>query len=206
MRASEAYGDLVRMNRDVLTTREIAARWRTSPAGAARRLRGLEADGLVRKLRRGLWTTDRQIKPIVLAPHLTAPLPAYVSLFSALYEHGAIEQIPRSVSVISLDRARKVETTVARFSIHHIAPDLFGGFEGDEERGYLASVEKAIFDLVYIRAAAGSKAYFPELRLPRAMRRAELRNWTQRIESQRLRTLVGRHLRAALSATAESDR
>ena len=199
MRASEAYGDLVGMDRKVLTTREATARWGTSPAVAARRLRGLEADGLVRRLRRGLWAIDPKIRPIALAPYLTAPMPAYVSLFSALYEHGVIEQIPRSVSVISLDRARVVETAIGRFSIHHIAPELFAGYEGDEERGYLARVEKAIFDLAYIRAAAGSKAFFPELRLPREMRRAELRRWTQKIESPRLQTLVSRNLREALS-------
>lgn len=199
MRASEAYGELVRMNRKVLTTREITALWQTSPAVATRRLRGLEADGLVRKLRRGLWTIDPRIRPITLAPYLTAPMPAYVSLFSALYEHGVIEQIPRSVSVVSLDRTRVVETAIARFSVHHIAPELFGGFEGDEERGYLARVEKAIFDLAYIRATAGSKAYFPELHLSREVQLAELRRWTQRIKSRRLRTLVSRNLRAALS-------
>lgn len=200
MRASEAYGDLIALDRKVLTTREAAARWRASPVVATRRLQRLEADGLVRKLRRGLWAIDPKLKPIALAPYLTAPLPAYVSLFSALYEHGAIEQIPRSVSVVSLDRPREVETAIARFSIHHIAPELFGGFKGDEERGYLADVEKAIFDLVYIRAAAGGEAFFPELRPPRKLRTAELRRWTQRIESQRLRTLVSRNLRAIPSA------
>lgn len=200
MKASEAYRDLIELDRKVLTTREAAARWNTSSAVATRRLHGLEGDDLVRKLRRGLWAIVPQIGPTVVAPYLTAPLPAYVSLFSALYEHGAIEQIPRSVSVVSLDRAREVETTIAHFSIHHIAPELFGGFEGDEERGYLASVEKAIFDLVYIRAAAGGQAFLPELQPPRKVRRAELRRWTQRIGSRRLRTLVARNLRAVLGA------
>lgn len=200
MRASEAYGDLIGLDRKVLATREAAARWRTSTAVATRRLHGLEADGLVRKLRRGLWALDPRMEPAVLAPYLTAPLPAYVSLFSALYEHGAIEQIPRAVSVVSLDRTREVETAVAHFSIHHIVPELFGGFDGDEERGYLAGVEKAIFDLVYVRAAAGGKAFFPELDLPRDLKRGELRRWTEKIESRRLRTLVGRNLREALSA------
>ena len=203
MRTSEAYGDLVKMGRKVLTTREITARWQTAPAVATQRLRRLEADNLVRRLRRGLWAIDLQIEPITLAPYLTAPFPAYVSLFSALYEHGVIEQIPRSVAVISLDRRRDVETAIARFSIHHIAPELFGGFEGDEERGYVAGVEKAIFDLVYIRVAAGSRAFFPELHLPPNLRRAELRRWTQRIESRRLRTLVSRNLRSALKAAIE---
>jgi predicted transcriptional regulator of viral defense system len=198
MRASEAYGDLLAMGRKAMSTREIAARWRDSPTTTARRLKSLEESGLVRRLRRGLWAIDLQIEPKTLAPYLTAPFPAYVSLFSALYEHGAIEQIPRSVSIVSLDRTRTVETSIGRFEIHHISPRLFGGFGGDEERGYLASAEKAIFDLLYVRAAAGSRAFFPELQLPRDFRRSELRRWTERIESKRLRTLVSRNLRDAL--------
>lgn len=198
MRASEAYGDLIELGRTILTTREAAARWGASTGVATRRLHGLERDGLVRKLRRGLWTTDLNLRPIVLAPYLTAPLPAYVSLFSALYEHGAIEQIPRSISVVSLDRTRRVETTIASFSIHHIAPELFGGFEGDDKRGYVAGIEKAVFDLAYVRAAAGGKAFLPELQPQQKVRRAELRSWTRRIESQRLQTLVQRNLRELL--------
>lgn len=205
MRASEAYGDLLAMGRKAMSTSEIAARWKASPTTTARRLKSLQESGLVRRLRRGLWAIEPQIDPKTLAPYLTAPFPAYVSLFSALYEHGAIEQIPRSVSVVSLDRTRTVETSIGRFEIHHIDPRLFGGFDGDEERGYLASVEKAIFDLVYVRAAAGSRAFFPELGLPREFRRSELRHWTDRIESRRLQTLVKRNVRDILRDTPLAD-
>lgn len=205
MRASEAYGNLLAMGRKAMSTREIAARWKASPTTTTRRLKSLQESGLVRRLRRGLWAIDPQIDPKTLAPYLTAPFPAYVSLFSALYEHGAIEQIPRSVSVVSLDRTRTVETSIGRFEVHHIDPRLFGGFDGHEESGYLASVEKAIFDLVYVRAAAGSRAFFPELDLPREFRRSELRHWTDRIESGRLRTLVKRHVRDILRDAPLAD-
>jgi hypothetical protein len=88
----------------------------------------------------------------MVGPYLTAPLPSYVSLFSALAEHGGAQRQP--------------------------------GPAGE-----------ALFDLVYVRAAAGSRAYPPELSLPEGFDRGELKRWCERIENQRLRTLVSRRLR-----------
>lgn len=190
----DAYADLMKMNRPVVTNREAAARWRTSRDTAARRLRRLEQAGLVRRLSRGLWAIDPNVAPFVVAPYLTAPLPAYVSFTSALAHHGMIEQIPRRISVASLDRARRITTTIGAFEIHHLAPGLFVGYEGSAEAGYLAVPEKALFDSVYVRAAVGGRAFFPELSLPSDFDDAKLREWTPRIGSARLRTLVSRRL------------
>lgn len=198
MKPANAYGDLMRMNRAILTTREAAARWRTAQGTAGRRLRAMEEAGLVRRLRRGLWALDPGVAPFVVAPYLTSPFPAYVSFFSALSRHGLIEQIPRRISVASLDRARRIPTTVGTYEIHHLAPGLFGGYGGSEESGYLATPEKALFDAVYVRAAAGSKAFFPELSLPGDFDDAQVEEWIGRIESARLRTLVSRRLRETL--------
>lgn len=194
MTPTNAYGELLRMNRAIVTNREAAARWRTAPGTAGRRLRGLEEAGLVRRLRRGLWALDPNVTPFVVAPYLTAPLPAYISFFSALSQHEMIEQIPRQVSVASLDRAQRITTTIGTYEIHHLAPELFGGYDGSEETGYLATPEKALFDAVYVRAAAGSQAFFPELLPPRDFDAAKLQEWTARIGSARLRTLVSRRL------------
>jgi predicted transcriptional regulator of viral defense system len=205
MRATEAYGELLRMSRLIVTTREAAARWQTEQRTAGRRLRAMEEAGLVRRLRRGLWALDRNIEPFVVAPYLTAPFPAYVSFWSALSRHGMIEQIPRQISVASLDRARRITTSVGAYTIHHLAPEIFGGHHGSEETGYLATPEKALFDTVYVRAAAGSRAFFPELSLPRDFDDAQMKEWTGRIKSARLRTLVSRRLREALrQASRES--
>ena len=109
-----------------------------------------------------------------------------------------IEQIPRRISVASLDRARVIGTAIGTYEIHHLAPELFGGYEGTEESGYLATPEKALFDTVYIRAASGRRAFFPELSLPDGFRGAEVLRWTERIETPRLRTLISRRLRDAI--------
>jgi predicted transcriptional regulator of viral defense system len=205
MTPTNAYGDLQRMNRVIVTTREAAARWQTAQGTAGRRLRGMEEAGLVRRLRRGLWALDPDVAPFVVAPYLTAPFPAYVSFFSALSRHDMIEQIPRQISVASLDRAQRITTTVGTYEIHHLAPGLFGGYEGSEESGYLATPEKALFDAVYVRAAAGSRAFFPELSLPRDFDDAQIKEWIGRVESARLRTLVSRRLREVLRQARRED-
>jgi predicted transcriptional regulator of viral defense system len=195
MRSAEALGELLGSDRSVLSTREAAALWRTEEGTARRRLRSLSEAGLILALRPGLWALDRELDPFALAPYLTAPMPAYVSMFSALAEHGMIEQIPRQVSVVSLDRARRIETAIATFEVHHLAPELFGGYVDWKGGGHLASAEKALFDLTYIRAATGGKAYLPELSLPAGFEREALSVWVQRIESKRLRTITARRLR-----------
>ncbi len=205
MKPANAYGDLLRMNRAIVTTREAAARWQTAQGTAGRRLRAMEEAGLVRRLRRGLWALDPDVAPFVVVPYLTAPFPAYVSFFSALSHHDMIEQIPRQISVASLDRAQRITTAVGTYEIHHLAPKLFDGYDGSEESGYLATPEKALFDAVYVRAAAGSQAFFPELSLPRDFDDAQITEWIGRIESARLRTLVSRRLREVLGQARREE-
>jgi predicted transcriptional regulator of viral defense system len=199
MTAVGDFGRLRRLDRSVVTTGEAAAVWETSGRTAGRRLEAMDEGGLVRRLRRGTWALDPEIPPFAVAPFLTAPFPAYVSFWSAFARHQMIEQIPRQVSVASLDRARVVATTVGNFEIHHLAPEVFGGFTGSEQSGYLATPEKALFDTVYVRAVSGGRAYFPELTFPAGFDDRELERWTERIGSARLRTLVSRQLDEARS-------
>ncbi len=199
MTAADAYGELRRIGHPIVQTREAAARLRTSVSNASHLLRSMEKAGLVRRLRHGLWALDPEIDPFVLAPYLTAPFPAYVSFWSALAGHGMIEQIPREITVASLDRTRRIDTAIGSYSIHHLAPELFDGYRGSEETGFLATPEKALFDSVYVRAPRSARFFFPELSVPEDFVEAQLDEWTDRIESPRLRTLVSRGLARALA-------
>jgi predicted transcriptional regulator of viral defense system len=202
MSRPEPFAELRELDAPVVRTREAAALWRTEEGNARRRLQSLTRAGLVVSLRPGLWALDRELDPFALAPYLTAPLPAYVSTFSALSAHAMIEQIPGRVSVVSLDRARRIETAIADFEIHHLAPELFGGYVPWGRGGQVASPEKALFDLTYLRAAAGGQAYLPELSLPEGFERETLDSWVERIKSPRLKTIVGRRLRELLAAAS----
>ncbi len=202
MTTASDYGHLLRIKRPVITTSEAAAVWQTTQRTAGRRLRAMDEGGLVRRLRRGLWALDVEVPPFAIAPFLTAPFPAYVSFSSALSRHQMIEQIPRQISVASLDRAKRITTTLGTYEIHHLTPEVFGGYEGSEESGYLATPEKALFDAVYVRAASSSRAFFPELTLTAGFETDQIKKWTERIESARLRTLVSRRLRQVIKGAS----
>lgn len=199
MKSADAFAQLRQLDLPVFTTREAGALWRSEQTSSSRRLSGLEKAGLIRRIQRGLWTLDSRIDPRVVGPYLTAPFPSYVSLFSALADHGMVEQIPRQISLASLARPRRIHTTLGVYVVHQLTPELFGGFEGTERSGFLATPEKALFDLVYVRAAAGSRAHVPELHLPESFDRGELERWGERIASPRLRTIVRRHLEKLLA-------
>jgi predicted transcriptional regulator of viral defense system len=186
----------------VAETREAATRLRTSSSNATHILRSAERAGLVRHLRHGLWAIDPTVDPNVVAPYLTVPYPAYISLWSALAHHDMIEQIPSQIYVASLDRTREIHTSIGDYSVHHLAPGLFGGFTGDPNHGYIASPEKALFDTFYIRAPRGGRAFFPEITLPEEFRHSELETWTQKVPSPRMRTLVKRGLQQVLTQSA----
>jgi predicted transcriptional regulator of viral defense system len=198
MKPTNAYADLLRLNRPVVETAEAATRLGLSIPAASQQLRGLERSGIVRQLRRGLWLLRPDLEPFALPAYLTAPLPAYVSLWSALARHGMIEQIPRQVYVASLARTQQVHTSIADFSIHHLAPELFGGYEQVDGGGHVAMPEKALFDTMYVLTPRGGQAQLPELELPPDFDERRLDEWTRRIARPRLQTMVRRQLKAAL--------
>jgi len=80
---------------------------------------------------------------------------------------------------------------------------LYGGFEETAAGVKLASVEKALFDLAYL--SGGRSRLFtslPELELPCAFRKAELRRWLARIPSTHKRTATTRRLASFLERVA----
>lgn len=199
MRTIDALGELRRLGRPIVETGEAGARLNVSSDRASQILKSLEDAGLVRRVRQGLWALQPTVNPDSVPPYLTAPFPAYISFWSALARHEMIEQIPRQIFVASPDRTRQVKTTIATYSIHHITPDLFDGYTGSPEAGYLATPEKAIFDTVYLRAPRGGGVYLPELELPAGFNQERLKNWTERVARPRLRTLVERGLEKVLA-------
>ena len=177
-----------------------AAALNLRPDAASQTLRRLRAAGLAYSLRKGLWAIDELPDRNSLVEYVTAPYPGYVSLHSALYLRGMIEQIPSVLYVASQGRSASVQTAAGAFSIHHLPPELFGGFEHDADTGVkLATPEKALFDLMYLSGTrSGRFRSLPEVCLPSRFRMQRMRRWIRRIPSQRLRTLTARRLEQTL--------
>lgn len=193
MRATDALTQLQALDRPILETGEAVARLGMSSNATANVLSRLERAGQVRRLGRGLWLLD-DVDPSVAVPYLTRPFPAYVSLWSALSHYGMIQQIPRQVFAVSLDRPRTIETPLGIYSIHHLAPEVFGGYSGTDARGFFADREKALFDTVYLQAAQRRQVRMPELGLAADFDRRALDDWTSRIRAGWLRAKVSREL------------
>jgi predicted transcriptional regulator of viral defense system len=207
MSAAATYTRLRRLGTRVLTTGEASAALRTSQSAASRSLRDLEAKGLARRVRFGLWVVgDEPVNPHALVGELTRPFPGYVSFASALAVHGAIDQIPREIAVASLGKARRIATTFGTYAVHRLPPELFGGFT-EQDSVALATVEKAIFDYFYVASASGHpQRRLTELDLPAGFSNKDLDGWIARIHSPRLRTLVRTAVAHALEHGEREER
>lgn len=195
MNAAQALSRLRGLGVPVIDTADAAAALRQSTSAATKTLSRLATARLVTALRQGTWWVNGDVDPYRLPEFLTAPLPSYLSLHTALHLRGMIEQVPTVVYAASLARTQRIVTRIGPFSIHHLAPEVFGGFLETEQGVKLASAEKALFDFAYL--SAGRSRLFtalPELELPRGFRRSELRDWIAKISSERSRTITQRKL------------
>ncbi|WP_043584135.1 type IV toxin-antitoxin system AbiEi family antitoxin domain-containing protein [Geminisphaera colitermitum] len=176
-------------------TRDVAALLKVSPANASVILSRLARGGFVQRLARGHWTQGSPGGREVAAEQLAAPFPAYVSLQSALFRHGLIEQIPAVLYVATLGRARRVSTPLGAISFHRLPAELFGGFETTPDGAKMATAEKALFDLLYL-APTRSRLFatLPEVEFPRTFRWHEAEAWTARIAGKSRRIFVEQKL------------
>ncbi len=204
MNAAAVYAKLLSLRVPVLRTSEAAAALGLSPVAASQALRRLGAAGLVRSLRHGLtWVGPAAIDPWLVLEYLSAPYPAYGSLYSALYLRGVLSQVPQVHFAVTLGRTQRIRTPAGTYSLHQMAPELFGGFETLASGAKLATVEKALFDLAYL-AGTRSRLFArpPELELPRRLDRATLSGWTERIRDGRRRAQVRAQLEELLRSRA----
>jgi len=204
MRATAAYASLRELGRPALTTRDAAHRLRISiPAANALMVRLVSA-GLASRIRHGLWTLDKHVDALALPEFLTTPYPAYISLHSALWFRGVIQQIPTVVYVVSLGRPRRIRTEVATFSIHRLPASLFGGYESLEPLHVeLATAEKALFDMAYLANARSRLfAHLAEIELPASFDDALARSWIARIPDPNRRSWVAARLDTLLHSAA----
>lgn len=172
------------------STRDAAAVMGLSASATSRHLTGLASSGLIRHVRHGYWALDPTANALAYAGWVCAPLPSYVSLYSALYQHGIIEQIPRVIYVVSLGKTNLLETDLGHYSIHQVSPEVFGGYV--EHNGIrLATPEKAVFDTLYLaRARGGRFSGLTEIEIPRGFDRRRLRAFAARISDSATRHRV----------------
>ncbi|MFH1779135.1 MAG: hypothetical protein ABH847_03775 [Candidatus Omnitrophota bacterium] len=200
-----------KLHRAVFTTHELAATSGKSLSVVTQALNSLEKQGLVFKIRRGIWAEaeNERLSPYQLIPFLFPRHRAYVSFISALHLHGIIEQIPQMITLASTAHTRVIQTTMGTFSIHRITPQFFDGFSWYKGTGdfLIAEPEKAVVDSLYLSACRKKQfGYFPELHFPKGFKMQKMRTWAKRIPDSKISCYVQKKLEILLDKTKDEQR
>lgn len=142
------------------------------PFDVRRQLSRWTRDGKVLQIRRGLYAlaplyAKGSPHPFVIANLLLRP--SYVSTESALAHAGHIPEHVAAVTSVTTGRPGVHDTPLGRFIYRHIKREGFFGHRRIEvvpgQEAFIASPEKALADLVYLRAGADHRDFLRELRL-----------------------------------------
>jgi predicted transcriptional regulator of viral defense system len=195
MNQIEALRRLQSLGTPVFETRDASALLTVTPANANMILSRLADQGQLVHLARGRWLIAKNLSRLALPELISAPYPAYVSMQSALFHHGLVEQIPAVIYAVTLGRPRRVTTPMAVISFHRLPAELFSGFVLNDDGAKIASPEKALFDVLYLGPGRSRLfASLPELEFPREFRWAQRRDLAKVVKSSTRRTFIERRI------------
>ena len=142
-----------------------------SPVWATQSLAALAREGLIAKVRRGLWALPghADFSPYAIIPQMLRAkkgeqidVRGHLSLLSALNLRGMIDQTPHVIQVVA----------------ERVRPTVRTPFE-------------AIFDALYLSIRRGRRLrHFPGLSWPANFSRRELREWIAKIDDTKMRSAV----------------
>ena len=143
-----------------------------NPSDLKRQLSRWKKSGHVYQLKRGVYTLAPPFRKINPHPFVVANRLArgsYVSLHSALAYYGHIPEYVAVVTSVTTLRPGIYNTPLGIYSFRHIKGSLFFGVSHVEvlknQFAFVASAEKALFDILYLTPESESADYIEELRL-----------------------------------------
>jgi len=141
---------LLRSNKTIFSTKEIALLWNEENSAAVRnRLNDYVKNGKLIRLRRGLYSKDKNYDKFELAVNIYTP--SYISFETVLYKAGAIFQYYNSIFVASY-LARDINVDNQKYSYRKIKDTVLTNQSGIKRNNnyYIASPERAFLDVVYL--------------------------------------------------------
>ncbi len=168
--------------------------------------------GKLYQLRRGVYALAppfQKIKPhpFTVANHLAHG--SYVSCQSALAYYSLIPEYTPVTTSVTPGRAGQWDTPLGSYTCRRIQIKLLHGYRlievGGGQSAFVATPEKALLDLIYLRPGGDAPDYLAELRLQNLYRLdlAELDRLAERIGSPKLRRAAA-HVRVLAQAEAEA--
>jgi predicted transcriptional regulator of viral defense system len=192
MKSLDFLNQLHNLKIPFIQTNEIASILGITVSSAGKYLENLREKRFIEKIGHGKWVIrDSNFDPLQAAEFITAPKESYISLPTALFYHGMIEQIPGQIYAVTVDRTRTVSTPIGVFSFHHCNPDFFTGYTYIKPFLKIATPEKALVDYFYF-APTKSRQFtrLPELEIPKKFSWNKVFAFCDQIPSLRTRSLV----------------
>lgn len=123
--------------------------------GGNQKIRSLERDNYIIRLKRGLYVCSPELTGVALSTELIANhlyAPSYVSMSSALRYYGLIPEEVYVMQSMTLKHARDFDTPIGRFEYTYIPKEALSvGLSGIRKNEYafvIATPEKALCDLI----------------------------------------------------------
>jgi hypothetical protein len=143
-----------------------------SPEDVRRQLSRWTRAGRLYQLRRGVYAPAppyQKVKPHPFAIANAQRRPSYVSLQAALSHHGMIPEVTPVTTSVTTGRPGEWENSLGRYTFRHVKPAWLHGYRllevGQGQQAFVATPEKALLDLVYLRPGGDDPAYLESLRL-----------------------------------------
>lgn len=180
-----------------------------------RQLSRWKNDGTVLQLRRGLYALGDRYRSADPHPYevSNALVPAsYVSLETVLAARGLIPEAVFATTAVTTGRQGIRQTPFGRYVYHHIKRELFWGYETLQLDGprtaHVATVEKALLDMAYLRSHSDEPGFVRELRLQNldVVDRMRLQEYAERFGSRKVERFCSRVLVLADEQLEEWDR
>ena len=160
-------------------------------------------NGSLVKIRRGLYETDPNVPAYLLAGVICSP--SYISFSYALSHYGLIPERAETCTSATFgkNRSKLFQTAFGNFSYRDIPKDAYPyGVYWKQEGDYsylIASPEKALCDMLYIKPPAGSlgalkEMLFSDLRIDESsfanLNKEKLLSLTDRFHTQNIKLLA----------------
>jgi len=155
-------------------------------------LTGWKKKGLLKHAKRGIFILPNSKTDFhVLANEMNY---SYISLEYALSYYQIIPDVAQTITSVSKDRNEKIHNELGGFVYQKITKNLFFGYvllksERDNHNFRIATPEKALFDLVYMRADLKNENDFESLRLtlPKDFKISQLKKFLSLVKAERIK-------------------
>ncbi|OGK10466.1 hypothetical protein A2767_01355 [Candidatus Roizmanbacteria bacterium RIFCSPHIGHO2_01_FULL_35_10] len=147
----------------------------------------LSKRGVIQKLGRGWYSAYNKI---VIPEQVTSQIyyPSYLSLKTVLSKVGVVNQIPRQIYSVTLNKSYQAKINNILLVYRQVKRELFFGFY-QKENQYIAYPEKALLDLIYFVSRGVETVSWQEMDLSR-LNKKKLFRWVKSYPSAAKKYLI----------------